>query len=80
MPTYEVKAPDGKTFKVNAPDGASQDDAIKYVQDKFYKSTEVSMPKEDKGMLQNLAMGALNGAAQIGTTLLTPVDLSLIHI
>jgi len=36
MPAYTVTAPDGKTYDVNAPEGATQEDAIAYVQKNFY--------------------------------------------
>lgn len=48
MPTYEVSAPDGKKYRVNAPEGASQDDAIAYVQKQFYAPTDVDMSAPPK--------------------------------
>lgn len=36
MPTFEVSGPDGKTYRVNAPAGATQADAIAYVADTYY--------------------------------------------
>jgi len=36
MPVYSVKGPDGKTFKVNTPEGASSQDAIRYIYDTQY--------------------------------------------
>lgn len=32
MPTFEVSSPDGRKFRVEAPDGATQEDAIAYIQ------------------------------------------------
>lgn len=40
MPTYEVVSPDGTKYRVNAPEGASQDDAIAYVQKSFVEATK----------------------------------------
>ena len=40
MPVYRVKGPDGRTFKVNAPEGASSQDAIRYIYDTKYGSVE----------------------------------------
>lgn len=45
MPQFEVKAPDGKVFDVNAPDGATEKDAIAYVQKQYYGTQSVDMPK-----------------------------------
>lgn len=37
MPLFEVSAPDGKKFEVNAPEGATQDDAIAYVRNELWR-------------------------------------------
>lgn len=76
MPQYEVKAPDGKTYVVNAPDGATEQDAISYVQTNMYKagaapSTFASV-KQGAG---NLLAGGVRGAGSIGATILAPVDI-----
>ena len=78
MPKYDVTAPDGRVYEVNAPEGATQDDAIQYVQQNLYKPTaQAAAPEEKGGFLQgakNLAAGGLRGAGSIGATLLAPVD------
>lgn len=33
MPTYQISAPDGRKFEITAPEGATQEDALAYVQD-----------------------------------------------
>jgi hypothetical protein len=40
MKKFEVVSPDGRKFDVDAPDGATQEDAIKYVQAKFYSAKQ----------------------------------------
>ena len=40
MPVYRVKGPDGRTFKVNTPKGASSQDAIQYIYNTKYGSAE----------------------------------------
>lgn len=40
MPKYRITAPDGKTYDVNAPDGASQDDVLKYVQQNYQGASQ----------------------------------------
>jgi len=32
MPTFHVTGPDGHTYEINAPEGASEQDAIAYAQ------------------------------------------------
>jgi hypothetical protein len=65
MPTFDVVSPDGKTFRVNAPEGANQDDAIKYVQENLYKSKaspKPAMPSNAESM--SFGEQALAGAGQ----------------
>jgi hypothetical protein len=44
MPTFLVTSPDGRKFRVNAPDGATEQDAIAYVQ----QGVSVDKPKEQE--------------------------------
>lgn len=74
MPTFEVTSPDGKTYRVNAPDGATQQDAIAYVQRNFSPPAAPGIAEKDKPSAayqagrQNVTtadaakMGALQGA------------------
>lgn len=32
MPNYKVTGPDGRVYRVTAPEGATQDDVLAYVQ------------------------------------------------
>lgn len=76
MPKFDVTAPDGKVYEVNAPDGATQADAISYVQKNLYK--QQSAP-EGGGILQglgNAAAGLVRGAGSIGSTLIAPYDIA----
>lgn len=38
MPIYEIKSPDGKTYDVTAPEGATQEQVLAYAQSQFGKS------------------------------------------
>ena len=42
MPNYRITSPDGRTFNVNAPEGATKEDAIAYIQS-TYKPEEKPM-------------------------------------
>jgi hypothetical protein len=61
MKRFEVVSPDGRKFDVDAPDGATQEDAIKYVQDNFYRSRQPvakpDAPFEDPGTAGAFALG-----------------------
>lgn len=50
MAKYEVKAPDGHTYDVNAPDGASEADAIAYVQKQFYSQEPKQAPQRNPAL------------------------------
>lgn len=67
MPAYQITSPDGKTWEVNAPEGASQDQVLEYAKSQWSKSqpkqraelpAPVRAPVEDPGMLQSLLIGA----------------------
>lgn len=66
MPTFDVDI-DGVTYEVDAPDEKT---AWAWANQSHRKQPE----KQSHGMLYNAGMGALKGAADIGTTLLTPID------
>lgn len=76
MPTFKVKAPDGSIITVNAPEGATEQQAIEFAASTWKPSSknEVSSETEKAGILKNLAGGAIKGASEIGATLLTPID------
>lgn len=60
MAKYKVKAPDGQEFDVNAPEGATEQDAIAYVQREFYgatKSVDMPEPKKEFGQKVDAAIG-----------------------
>lgn len=64
MPSFEVKSPDGMVFKVNAPDGATQEDAIAYVQGNFYakKPQEITQdPFKEAAQGQSIGENLLSG-------------------
>ncbi|MBA3773835.1 MAG: hypothetical protein H0X13_15495 [Ramlibacter sp.] len=70
MPQYEVNAPDGKTYTVNSPEGASEQDAIGYVQKNFYSQPE---KKADLPASERIGKGLrdpIDGGAQLLTKLL----------
>lgn len=78
MAKYRITGPDGGTYEVTAPDGASEADVLAYAQQN-YKPTqpaqaEPSMLDSIKQGAGNLAAGAVRGAGSIGATLLSPVD------
>ena len=68
MPQFKVTGPDGKSYRVNAPEGASQDDAIAYIANTHYgapaaRAPEIEVPqapeepKEELGFFGALKRG-----------------------
>lgn len=45
MAKFQITAPDGQTYEVNAPEGATEEDAISYVQTNLYSPKEAKQPK-----------------------------------
>ena len=65
MPTYEVTSPAGKKYRVDAPEGATQEDAIKYIANEveappttepdLAQPTESIPDPEDQSFLRSVA-------------------------
>lgn len=78
MPRFEITSPDGQKFEINAPEGATQDQALAFAQKQFAQAPKPaespSFGSQVKQGLGDLAAGAVRGAGSIGATLLAPVD------
>ena len=46
MPTFEITSPEGKKFRITAPEGASKDDAFQYFMDNYKPSQPVQSVAE----------------------------------
>ena len=58
MPTYSITAPNGKTYSIDGPAGATQDDVIREI---LARDPEANTPiKTRKGLLADVAGGAEN--------------------
>lgn len=64
MPAFMVTSPEGKKFRVNAPEGASQDEALEYAKKQF-SSASLEKPKASIGRtaLEQGLQGATFGFA-----------------
>jgi len=56
MPRFRVKSPDGTMYEVNAPEGATQQDAIAYVQ-----ANAASIPKAETSVLRDVGGALVRG-------------------
>lgn len=68
MPTFTITAPDGKEYDIDAPEGASAEQALSYFQSNW-KQPQPAQPEAENGLMQGLrgfsargnqAMAALN--------------------
>ena len=75
MPSYRITSPDGRTFNVNAPEGATKEDAIAYIQS-TYKPEEKPMTWGDvgKSALQRFPESAGNMISGAVETIAHPID------
>jgi len=65
MPTFNVTAPNGQVFRVDAPEGATVDQAISYVATDLYpKFLEENKPKPERGIGQLFTQGFGRGVEQ----------------
>lgn len=78
MPKYRITSPEGKTFEINAPDGATPDQVIDYAQKQFaamptdaLKDQLKTAPSKEKGgVAGGLFMGAIRDPLDAGAQLL----------
>lgn len=82
MPKFKVKSPDGKTFEVNAPEGATKEDAIRYIQSQQRQpeqpksniaNGELSAADVAQGAFKNFAGSAMQFGSDIYTAFSQPV-------
>lgn len=76
MPKYRVTSPDGQQFEINAPEGASEADALEYAKQQFAKQTPaitkpaaVSAGEAIGGIPRQLGLTARYGLEGLGQAL-----------
>src|SRR3990167_2866021 len=55
MPKYRITAPDGKSYEINAPEGASESDVLAYAQANYQKPDAWQPKKRSAELLQSQA-------------------------
>lgn len=66
MPVYEVKGPDGATYEVNAPKGASEADVLAYAKAQFAAPQPATPPAAAAGMQTALMDAGAVGRGVVG--------------
>ena len=84
MPTFEFTSPEGKTYTVEGPAGATHEQAFQILQGQIPKAAKPEQSTAEKiastiyeytgKPFNNAVMGAARGAAGIGATLMAPTD------
>jgi hypothetical protein len=71
MPQFNVTAPTGKTYTVNAPEGATQDQIIQYVQQQVgpAETPQLSGSAPKKGLIDSFTSSIGRGIDRAGITL-----------
>lgn len=65
MPKFKITGPDGKSYEVNAPDGASEQDVLAYAQRSFKMA---AAPARKKGFGEDLSDALTDVPRQVGLT------------
>lgn len=68
MPKYRITGPDGKTFDVTAPDGASEADVMAYAQKNFKMAAAPKAAPPEKGFGEQLNDVVADAPRQVGLT------------
>lgn len=73
MPIYTVRGPDGKTYKIEGPQGATAEQLGEVISSKQGKP-DTTMAQDVLQGAGNLLAGGLRGAGSIGATLIRPFE------
>jgi hypothetical protein len=68
MPTYRITAPDGKSYDVTAPEGASEQDVLAYAQRSFKMAAAPKAEAPSKPFGQQLNEAIADAPRQLGLT------------
>jgi len=77
MAKFEFTSPEGKSYTVEGPEGATQEQAFQILQSQLGSNQAKNEPSRLDtaiGAAGNLMAGAVRGAGSIGATLMAPVD------
>lgn len=68
MPVFEITSPDGKVYEVNAPEGATKEDALAYVQ------SQQQQPFSVGETIRNIPSSAVEYGKNIASAVLSPIQ------
>lgn len=66
MAKYRITGPDGGTFEVTAPDGATEQQVMEYVQSQSATANNAPVPRREQSYLAGLARSALGQGTAFG--------------
>lgn len=74
MPKFNITSPDGASYEVNAPDGATEQDAIAYVQKNLYKASTPAPAASSGGATGEWAPAGPSRTERLVKGLRDPID------
>lgn len=78
MPIFTVTAPDGRTYDVNAPEGATQEQAFEYVRQNHYGGVDPEPKKTSRSamdVVRDVGVTALKGAVALPEAIVGLADI-----
>lgn len=69
MPTFEISSPDGRTFQVTAPEGATHDQVLAYAQKNYAPAQPMEKPNPTEGhstLLAGIGKGMASAGRAVG--------------
>ena len=66
MPKYRITSPDGRTLEINAPDGATQDQALEYAKSQWLKGPSAEPKAEGPATSPSKLKGSALGGVFMG--------------
>lgn len=64
MPTFELTSPSGKKYRVNAPEGATPDQAYDVLKQHLAQNPDVALPGASEGPVERQIVGGVRGAGR----------------
>ena len=79
MPSYAISAPDGKQYKIEAPEGASKEDALAYFQQNYKPPEPVITPRKTPQRWSEVATEAVGNLPKSAAKLASGVVQTVTH-
>jgi len=79
MPSYAITAPDGKSYKIEAPEGTSKEDALSYFQQNWKPPEPTITPRKTPERWADVATQAVSNIPKSAANLVSGVAQTIAH-